>query len=390
MVEVDRKELGASLKSVRSGVASRAGIPALTGIRVTVAGGQVTLVATDLQTWTSAYVANRGHVGDSWTALVPAKPFAEAVTASKGDLISLSYEEVGSAVFVTVGQVKLRCLDVADFPAHPDAHSPNLYLNVTDFADTLEAVSLAVHTDEVRPVLCGVCWEVRDKVLTLIATDSYRLHIAELAPGAIGNALGAVGDRRVIVRSKPVLAEAKRERSRANKRNGNPLATVGVYLPDENDTNGFASFTFPNKVTVTVQRTVGEFPNWRQLVPDAVPNGYGSTMDANPADIVEAVKLVRVALDEGQPVKLHLNDEVRLQAGNPTTGEASTVIESATWRPEEAGTHMVTAFNPDFLLDALKATDGWRWEIRDGLKPAVLRGANKRTALLMPVRMPAS
>jgi DNA polymerase-3 subunit beta len=56
------------------------------------------------------------------------------------------------------------------------------------------------------------------------------------------------------------------------------------------------------------------------------------------------------------------------------------------------GQDLVAAFNPHYLSDGLTAASGERIaiEVRDGLKPAIVRGESEEFLyLVMPVRLPA-
>jgi DNA polymerase-3 subunit beta len=56
------------------------------------------------------------------------------------------------------------------------------------------------------------------------------------------------------------------------------------------------------------------------------------------------------------------------------------------------GEDLTVAFNPQYLADGLTAASGEmvRLDVRDGLKPGVVRGdGDEFTYLVMPVRLPA-
>jgi len=56
------------------------------------------------------------------------------------------------------------------------------------------------------------------------------------------------------------------------------------------------------------------------------------------------------------------------------------------------GQEITAAFNPNYLADGLQAATGEtiRLEVRDGLKPGVVKGeGDEFTYLVMPVRLPA-
>jgi DNA polymerase-3 subunit beta len=57
------------------------------------------------------------------------------------------------------------------------------------------------------------------------------------------------------------------------------------------------------------------------------------------------------------------------------------------------GEDLTVAFNPQYLADGLTAAHGEmiRLDVRDGLKPGVVRGdGDEFTYLVMPVRLPAA
>jgi DNA polymerase III subunit beta len=78
---------------------------------------------------------------------------------------------------------------------------------------------------------------------------------------------------------------------------------------------------------------------------------------------------------------------VRLSSSSPDLGEAVEVVEA-----KYEGEDLVAAFNPSYLSDGLSAATGEQveLEVRDGLKPAVIKGEGEGFVyLVMPVRLPA-
>jgi DNA polymerase III subunit beta len=78
---------------------------------------------------------------------------------------------------------------------------------------------------------------------------------------------------------------------------------------------------------------------------------------------------------------------VRLSSSSPDLGNAVEVVEA-----QFEGEELTAAFNPNYLVDGLTATVGERVvvEVRDGLKPGVVRGEGEAFVyLVMPVRLPA-
>ena len=91
---------------------------------------------------------------------------------------------------------------------------------------------------------------------------------------------------------------------------------------------------------------------------------------------------------ESSPVKMEFNAlGVRLSSSSPDLGEAMESVEA-----KFEGDDLTAAFNPNYLIDGLSGATGDRVqvEVRDGLKPAVVRGEEEAFVyLVMPVRLPA-
>jgi DNA polymerase-3 subunit beta len=91
---------------------------------------------------------------------------------------------------------------------------------------------------------------------------------------------------------------------------------------------------------------------------------------------------------ESSPVKMEFNAlGVRLSSSSPDLGGAVEVVEA-----KYEGEDLTVAFNPGYLSDGLSVATGdrVRIEVRDGLKPGVIRGDDQGFLyLVMPVRLPA-
>jgi len=366
-MEADRKQLDTALRTVLSAISQRPGIPALTGVLVRFDGRTATLTATDLETTATAHVdaVGDGDIhGPYFTALIPGKLFASVVKQSTGERIGIARHDGR----VQVGKVALRLLPEDDFPnvdALAPSGDPTFAGDLASFTDALVCAESAASRDYARPVLTGTLFKAQGDALTLVATDSYRLHLSEVS-GYVGE------DRKAIVPARSIVAEAKRERTRLKKTTG----TVRVWIG-----TGHASVTFPNGNTVTTRLIEGEYPNYEQLIP-ATHEGR-LTFDAE--EMREAVKLTGLLAKDTTPIRFEMNGTTIIRASSPDLGEAEAVVESAQWIGNADG--QTAAFNPVYFLDGLTASGASSFEMRDGLKPLILRG-ERRLALVMPVRMP--
>lgn len=205
--------------------------------------------------------------------------------------------------------------------------------------------------------------EVGREGVTLVATDSYRLAIRQLVAAAEGEARAIVPER--------ALSEAGRAAGALEK------GDVQI-LVDESQ----ASFQI-GQLMLTSRLIEGEFPNYRQLLPEA----YENRLTASRQQLADAVRRVGLLARDTSPVRMEFNAlGVKLSSSSPDLGQAVEAVEA-----RYEGEEITAAFNPHYLADGLAAVSGEsvRVEVRDGLKPGVVRGeSDEFTYLVMPVRVP--
>jgi DNA polymerase III subunit beta len=358
----DRDLLAEALQTVQRGVSTRPGIPALTGVLMTVGEGQLTLATTDLEV--STEVRLDVDAREDGTALVPARLLADMVKSLPPDAVEIEADGGQAKVTCRSFEGTLRCLPAEDFPILREPEGTKITADAVAFSEAVSQAARAASKDEARPVLTGVLLEANREGLTLAATDSYRLAVRELQATGEGEATVLVPER--------ALSEAGRAAG------GEEKGEVEIILGDSQ-----AAFR-AGTLRLTSRLIDEQFPNYRQLIPEPGEN----RLEAPRQDLLEAVRRVGLLARESSPIRLELNAlGVRLTSSSPDLGGAVEVLE-ATYQGEE----VTVAFNPNYLADGLAGITGERVrvELRDGLKPALLRGdGDEFTYLVMPVRLPA-
>jgi DNA polymerase-3 subunit beta len=357
----DRDDLSDALQLVQRAVSARPGIPALTGVLMNGTGGDLVLATTDLEV--SARRRLAVQVQEEGVVLVPARLLADMVKSF--DPAPVEFEADGGQARIACNnyQGTLRCLPAEDFPALQDPAGIRVRVSAAELAEGVAQVSRAASKDEARPILTGVLLEVSREGLTMVATDSYRLAVRELTATADEEAKALVPERSMLEAGRAAAGEEKGE-AELSIEQGQVAFRVG-------------------DLTLTSRLIEGEFPNYRQLLPER----YESRLVASRQQMMDAVRRVGLLARESSPVKMEFNAlGVRLSSSSPDLGGAVEVVEA-----KYEGEELVAAFNPAYLLDGLAASVGEqvRIEVRDGLKPAIIKGeADAFVYLVMPVRLP--
>lgn len=358
----DRDDLSEALQSVQRAVSARAGIPALTGVLMTATEGELVMLATDLEVTVERRLGV--NVGDPGVVLIPARLLADMVKSFEQAPVEVEASEAQARVVCSNYEGTIRCLPADDFPAMQPPSGTKVSVEAPAFAAAVTQVVKAASRDEARPILTGVLVEVNREGLTMVATDSYRLAKCEMAATAEAEGRALVPER--------ALSEAGRAAGDGEKGN------VEMFL----DSSQISFKVGP--MTLTSRLIEGEFPNYRGLLPE----GYESRLSVSRQHLLDAVHRVGLLARDASPVRIEFNAlGVRLSSSSPDLGDAVEVVEA-----QYEGEELVAAFNPGYLADGLTVANGERVaiEVRDGLKPALVRGEDDAFVyLVMPIRLPA-
>jgi DNA polymerase-3 subunit beta len=362
-LEADRDALVECSQAVLRVVSPRATHPVLGGVRITARNGTVELAATDLEIFVA--VSEDFSTPEDGVCVLPGKLFGEVLRSLPQGRVSLHAR--GGEATIEAGKAKfsLTTLTVEDFPEFAEVSGgSSAVAEASELARALRQVVRAASTDEVRPVLTGVLWSFTEGAVRLVATDSYRLALREITLKE------APSEGEIIVPGRALVELARH--------------LTGPGVTEVTIRAGEAQAICEVGRTRLVTRLIeGEFPKYRQLVPE----GYPNRLSVDRAEFAQAVQRVSVVAGTNTPVKVHLSEEVRLTTQEAGVGEADEVLEDATYEGEA----MVVAFNPRFLGDGLDAVEGDRaiLEVASPTKPGVLRGEDRHefTYIAMPVRL---
>jgi DNA polymerase-3 subunit beta len=358
----DRDALSEALQTVQRGVSSRPGIPALTGVLIEASGdSELTLTTTDLEV--SARLVMQVQVTEPGTVLVPARLLGDTVKSLSDAPVEFETDQSQARIRCAAYEGALRLLPAEDFPALQPPSGTRIVVEAQQLAEAIGQVARAASRDEARPVLTGVLLEVSREGVTLVATDSYRLAVREVVATAGGEAKAIVPER--------AMTEAGRASQAIEK------GEIELFV-DESQ----VAFQL-GALTLTSRLIEGEFPNYRQLLPEE----YGNRLSVSRQQLTDAVRRVGLLARDTSPVRLEFNAlGVKLSSSSPDLGQAVEAVEA-----RYEGEDLTAAFNPTYLADGLAAATGEavRLEVRDGLKPGIVRGeSDEFTYLVMPVRLP--
>jgi DNA polymerase-3 subunit beta len=333
----------------------------LNGVRLQLSGDRLVITGTDLELTIEHELAVDGQADGG--CVVPARLATDIVRSLGDPKVEVSAETDTVEISAGRSRFAVRPLSLDDYPRLPAPPAEGLTLPGTELAEALRQVVRAASTDEARPILTGVLLAAEADGLRLVATDSYRLAVRDLKGQAV---LGT--DQKKLVPSR-ALNELTRLAGSANE--------ITLRLGDRD-----ATFEVGG-ARVSTRLIDGEFPNYRQLIPQTPPNVLTVARDA----MLDAIRRVKLLARDAAPLRLAMSAEgLQLTAITQELGSAAEELDA-----QYEGTEMTVAFNPDYLAAGIEACSGDEVTLStlDPLKPAVVRGVGRDDYLylLMPVRV---
>ena len=357
-----RDELTRALGIVSRGVSTRTTVQILAGILLQAAGGKLDLAATDMEL--SLRTSLEAQVEADGSVVVPGRLLLELARLLPDAEVSIEHKLEEAAVEIRSGSAtyRLHTYNAEDFPRLPDATAADRHeVDRETLLETVARVSRSASRDESRPVLTGVLMRFEPGKLVMAATDSYRLSVKETATE------GSVPELEAIV-----PARALGELARIAQ------AGEGIELGVHENQVVFST----GDALLTTRRIDGQFPNYRQLVPET----FDHELMLPREELLDVVRRVAVMAQRNTPLRLRFAEgELTVSAQTQDVGEARESLPVAF-----AGEPLEIGFNAEFLRDGVESVTGeqLRLKLISPLRPAVLQGEDDDFLyLIMPIRL---
>jgi DNA polymerase-3 subunit beta len=304
-----------------------------------------------------------GEIEGDGAVVVPGRLLTDLVKLLPADTVSLAYDEGEGVLEISSGNYasKVNVFSAEDFPRLPALDVPLHTIAAPGLLGTIDKVARAASRDESRPVLTGILVRFEGNRLTMAATDSYRLSVKETELGETGPELDAI-----------IPARALQELSRLAA--GADVVSLGVH---ENHVVFGAG-----DVWLTTRRIDGQFPNYRQLLPES----FEVEVTTPRAALLDVIRRAGVMAQRNAPLRLRFSEgELAVSAQTQDVGEASESLEI-----DYAGEPLEIGFNPEFLRDGLEAVGGDVVQLKliNPLRPGLLVAPDESFwYLIMPIRL---
>jgi DNA polymerase III subunit beta len=356
-------ELARALGVVSRALSTRTSVQILSGVLLEARGTELRIAATDMELSLRAGIA--AQIEGDGAIVLPGKTFVDIARLLPGNDVTIEHRPAESVVHVTAGSAAytLNTYSPEDFPRLPELDAVSTFtVERESLLETIGRVARAASRDESRPVLTGILVQFGGGKLVMAATDSYRLAVKETTFA------GTVPDLEAIVPGRALqelarIANAGDEVEIGVQENQVLFSTDGVWL--------------------TTRRIDGQFPNYRQLLPES----FEHELVIPRAELLEVIRRASVMIQRSTPLQLRFAEgELTVLARTHEVGESKESMPIGF-----AGEPLEIGFNADFLRDGLELldSDDVRVKLISPLRPAVIQGeGDDFTYLVMPIRLP--
>ena len=326
-VTISREKLQEGLNAVTASIPGKTTLPVLANILVETTDRGIKLSGTDLDIAVSTEVAADVEMPGAVT--IPAKKLSEIARELPPAPVRLA--AVGEQrITLECGRSRFKLLGLPrdEFPTFPSVKFDESWrIRSGDLQKLIFHTAFAVSTEESRPILNGVLWELRPDQMSMVATNGHRL-----AKMSVATTTDTGPSNDLIIPPKA-------------------LEQVRRLFPAEEELEigrGENHIGFRSPFTAVYTRLIeGPYPNYEQVI----PKDNDRVAVADKALLISALKRMSVvASDQTHRIRLSFNaGMLKFSVQTPDLGEAQDELPI-----RFTGDQLDIGFNASYLLEILR------------------------------------
>ncbi|MBT7656827.1 MAG: DNA polymerase III subunit beta [Phycisphaerae bacterium] len=365
----ERDALVEALGLITGVVAGRTPTPALQCVKVSGQDGRLTMAATDGEI-SLTLSTDKVDLEASGDVLIPADKFSQIARSCNDNTLNIMSEEDKLHIRTSDSRFKIFGFPISEAPESVDFGDaePDFSIDANTFHGLMERSVFAAATDHSRYAINGVHLDLSGSELRLVATNGHRLALSTGACDSNCDKVDCIVPTKAMTLLKRLLHDG--------------TGSVSVKVHD-----GRIVFHVDNGAgctsTLTSNLVEGTFPPFEDVIPKDLDRKAVINRDA----LNKAVRRAHLMTnEESRGVRLIFDTNMlQITSRAPETGEAEieVPIESFT------GDKLEIAFNPVYIMDALKVIDADEItiELKKSEKPGLIRSGNNFTYIIMPVSL---
>lgn len=325
---IGQSEFVEALGAISNVVPARTPLPIIGNLLVQATEEGLSLSATDLDL--SVTIQTSASVEEEGRVTLPARKLTDMVRALPASLVRVEGENEHVTLECEASRFRVHGLPAEDFPSFPSLDfEDGRAITAGDIDGLASHTTFAASTEDTRPILNGVLWEMRENEMAMVATNGHRLAQYSIAVD------GGGGSRDVIVPPKALNQ------------------VVRIFAPDETLTVAFdeKQIGFRGESGVIFSRLIeGPYPNYEQVI----PRDNDKRLQADKERLSSALRRMAVmASDQTHRVRFSLDQDVlKFYVSTPDVGEGTEQMPV-----DYEGEAIDIGFNANYLLEVLRSID---------------------------------
>ncbi|MEG1528132.1 MAG: DNA polymerase III subunit beta [Clostridia bacterium] len=339
--------------------------PVLDGLKLVAKDETLTLFATDLnfsiEKTIPATVITPGEL------IIPGRLFTEFTRklASEQQIEILVNEEKQIILKYTDSQSVFQCLDNAEYPNFNKPNKEKGFLvGEEELKDIINKVIFSAATEDSRPILKGVLFEVDDYTLTAVCLDGYRLAQCKKPLIKQSEKMSAVVPARILAEIAKLLED------------GDNIATI--YL-DKN-----MMYVDLSHTKISTSLLSGEYINYKQILPQQ----FVTSITANREQFINALDRASIISrnEKRNFVTLEIKENLLVLTANSEVGNIKESITISLW-----GKDIIISLTTHYLSDCLKVipNEFIKIQFNTSVTPCIVTPCetDEYLYLILPIRM---
>jgi DNA polymerase-3 subunit beta len=358
----EKSLLQEAISTVQKAVTGKSTMNILEGILINARNNEIMLIGSDIDL--SIETKLKAEVIEEGSIVVDSRLFGELIKKLPNAEVEVHTMENSSIeVLCQKSKAIMKYMSSEEFPSLPKINEEMVF-NISQglLKNMIKGTLFAAAQDEIRPILTGVKFEVKDKKLNLVALDGLRLALrSEFLDN--DNSISAVIPGKTLNEVTKILEDSDKE--------------VNITF-----TQNHILFNLGKTQIISILLT-GEFINYSSIIPDE----YNLKVVVKRSELFECIERASLMAKEGNTnlVKLDIKDDQIVITSDSQLGKAREELNVIM-----QGEALKIAFNAKFLIDVFKIMDEEEivLELTSSVSPCVVKNKDKDncTYLVLPVR----
>lgn len=323
-----KEELTNALSFAVSAISTNSTLPVMSGVLIKASEGKVIFEATDLDS--SCKIVTSALVDEEGSSVLPGKIFFDIAKSLEDASVTVATDDSKATITCEQAVFATSVLNANEFPGFPHIQTnARVEIPFAKFQTMVKKVVKSTSRDDSKGIFTGILLEVKDGKVRAVASDSFRVAIAE-------ETIEVGGDSEFEAIIPPHFLSGITSLSADDK-------TVCIAYNENQVLIVVDNITFINR------RLQGQFPDYKRLISPS----NETTIVVDKQSLIKAVKRVSVLRDENAAIVFDVDVEkeyLQLSINNSSNGAASEIIPV-----KASGVNCTVGFDSGYLMDGLSS-----------------------------------